>query len=405
MFRKALWSVALVVAVLAVGVPAFVLVNRGDPPVEDADLRIERLEIAPGENGIILLRGLEDGLWLPDSLGDRLLRMVWGEVWEAELATELLERNRGALAGVPAVLAAPEFQAMEPRGETLSGLVHVLSLARLVSLRAIANARDGREDEALRDLTMALELGQRTRATRAGGLLHALIGVAATHAALAAGAASFAYLSPTPADSLLWNRRWEQLRTPREVWTRVWMREYEEMARTIDQVRMEDTQAAYEIPSELVGYSYLFKPNATKALYAERARALQAGTGGLCSELVIPDFASPEGTLARLRMFLGPNSIGRILFHVGSIDSTRYEQKRCAADTRLGATQVLFALRAWQAAHGELPAKLDVLVPQYLDAIPRDSFAGDSMDYDAAKRTIGARTADTKVDTRWPIQF
>ena len=150
---------------------------------------------------------------------------------------------------------------------------------------------------------------------------------------------------------------------------------------------------------------YFFKPNATKKLYADHARALQAGTGGLCSELAIPDVAAPEGLLARLRLYLGPNAIGRILFHIGGIDPTRFEQKRCAVDTRLGAARVLLALRAWQVERGELPAALELLVPRYLDAVPRDQFAGEPIHYDRAQRMLGVARADVDVVTSWPIPF
>jgi hypothetical protein len=51
-------------------------------------------------------------------------------------------------------------------------------------------------------------------------------------------------------------------------------------------------------------------------------------------------------------------------------------------------TQVKLAVLAYRMDHGELPRKLDALVPEYLDAIPSDPFTGKPLLYDAKKGVI-----------------
>jgi hypothetical protein len=61
---------------------------------------------------------------------------------------------------------------------------------------------------------------------------------------------------------------------------------------------------------------------------------------------------------------------------------------RCLGESKLGLVQLAVALNAWTHAEGALPDTLDLLVPDYLDAIPRDGFDGAPLRYSKAKAVV-----------------
>ena len=55
--------------------------------------------------------------------------------------------------------------------------------------------------------------------------------------------------------------------------------------------------------------------------------------------------------------------------------------KKSQSDAELQATRTILALRAYQLAHGRLPADLNALVPEFLDSVPVDDFDGQPLRY------------------------
>ena len=63
--------------------------------------------------------------------------------------------------------------------------------------------------------------------------------------------------------------------------------------------------------------------------------------------------------------------------------------------------QAAIALRARLDARGELPAALEELVPELLDAVPLDGFRGEPLHYSRDLRELGSSTGRE----RWPLPF
>ncbi|HEX7619163.1 MAG TPA: hypothetical protein VF480_10655, partial [Verrucomicrobiae bacterium] len=57
-------------------------------------------------------------------------------------------------------------------------------------------------------------------------------------------------------------------------------------------------------------------------------------------------------------------------------------------DAQLQATRTILALRAYQLTHGNLPANLNALVPEFLDAVPVDDFDGQPLRYSVDRKII-----------------
>jgi hypothetical protein len=62
--------------------------------------------------------------------------------------------------------------------------------------------------------------------------------------------------------------------------------------------------------------------------------------------------------------------------------------KKSECDAQLQATRTILALRAYQLTHGNLPANLNALVPEFLDAVPVDDFDGQPLRYSVDRKII-----------------
>src|SRR5262245_53727278 len=99
--------------VVIAGVSSCVAVRSRDlPALDDADLILEVVDVAPARNGYVLLEALIAQLDVPtdDDFDAHLIRVLReGEEPEPRVGTAL-EKNRRILANAAGVLAAPSFQ-------------------------------------------------------------------------------------------------------------------------------------------------------------------------------------------------------------------------------------------------------------------------------------------------------
>jgi hypothetical protein len=83
-----------------------------------------------------------------------------------------------------------------------------------------------------------------------------------------------------------------------------------------------------------------------------------------------------------------PNLIGKVLYDILSVSLSASKQKECSENMLLGATQLVFVIKAYELEHNSLPSSLEVLEPKYLSVIPEDPYSGKSYKYNVAKRII-----------------
>ncbi len=91
------------------------------------------------------------------------------------------------------------------------------------------------------------------------------------------------------------------------------------------------------------------------------------------------------------------NYYGEVLWATVASTIVRGVDYRYRANFQVRATSALFALRAHHLDHGYIPDRLSALVPDYLDAVPRDPWNGKPLRYSAARRLIWA-VGDDLVD-------
>jgi hypothetical protein len=299
----------------------------------------------------------------------------------AEEPARLLAANERALALLERVLATPGFRSppMRTVESELPNMLRWVRLAKLLALRSAMEARAG-ELGALDSAVAAIRLGQRIEKDRSAVLIHAMIGLSLKRWGLAALRTAVRSLEPTADTSLRIARELEALRTDPESRRAMWSNEYRVMARS---------ETSVELPESLrwLPEEYVYHPIASWNLYANRVAAFRRVAGLPCSELP-PTPPELTSGLRRLLATLGPNGAGRLVVDDGVERLASYEHRRCASDTRIGAAQILVALQAHEVESGSFPARLEELVPRFLDAVPVEWFAGGPLDYQRATRRL-----------------
>jgi hypothetical protein len=135
---------------------------------------------------------------------------------------------------------------------------------------------------------------------------------------------------------------------------------------------------------------YLFKVNQTKndffRVYAEIIRELPEPT-------VKREFTSFEQLTAEVsqegyQRFLTRNVVGRLLTAILLPAIDRVVERVDIIQARCSASRLAIGLKAYYIDHQELPDRLGDLMPDYIHAIPVDSFDGESLRYDKEQAII-----------------
>jgi len=93
-------------------------------------------------------------------------------------------------------------------------------------------------------------------------------------------------------------------------------------------------------------------------------------------------------------------------------DYDRIQRNRCQLETQVSIVEVMIAAKAYSDSEGQLPERLDDLVPRFLDALPLDRYDGAPLRYARAAPAVysigedesdeGGRAARGLFDTHEP---
>jgi hypothetical protein len=189
-------------------------------------------------------------------------------------------------------------------------------------------------------------------------------------------------------------QRLEAYRAAGQAWAGMWAVEYEWVSSlTTGQV----PEIASHLPDWMVR-DYAYHPHRTTQLLADFYRAFRrTAWASTCGAMDFPVGWDPTDPWQKLRVLVGPNSVGRRLVNpAGFPNLVRFALRRCQLDAEVSATQARLALRAWREEHGGLPKTLHDLVPGYLDAVPTDPFDGLELRYDAAAERVWSVGSDLR---------
>ena len=372
----------------------WIALHRGDAPApDDRDLHVER-QTAVGENGFERYAAAAEAARLPhdEATWRRFHAFRAGETWEPEWITALAADNAPATALLRAGVASPAF-AFPPQDPSHAGdaRMHTLFLGQqLVALsgaQARIALRAGRVGEALELASLGLHAGRRLSAADNVDLFG--IYMASVFQTLSLidleHAARTSRITPETARSLgalLESSRWTA-----SDWRRVWSLEY---ARVRTELGALDPSTA-GWPSPLLPNAYRWHPNRTAGAIADLYREQAAKSSRFCADanLLRDGKLASEGRRRAPENAFAPNALGELV--IGQVRGRNYDQiqrNRCQFETQVSLVEVMIAAKAYSDDEGALPARLEDLVPRYLDALPLDRYDGAPLRYAHAARAI-----------------
>jgi hypothetical protein len=395
MKAKRKWLVAGIALALALALagalaaPFFI----DEPPPDDADLRVARVEVPWEENGFHAFDVGRDDVYLPDGSGEEeaedpgASELARGDGWDDDLARDVLERNAAVLRKLEACLERPKLRfPVEEGDEARPRTPSFLGAAEVLLIRARSRLREGKHEDGARDVERVIRLGWRIQAAGERILGHMIgraiegLGLGALRDLAESQDVDPVLLAPLARDvgsASSSKAARESLKA-----------EYGAFSSYIDRVLSDQFLAVTLVDVPSIWRDPLFlKPNASRRLLAEKLRILSRNL-----ELPLLERTNLRlealGSDGMRRWFPRPNAVGRSVVASVLVGLERGLADTADLDLSRAFTATSIALRCWRARHGALPPTLDALVPEYLEAVPRDPYDGKPVRYSAEKRIV-----------------
>jgi len=377
------------------------------PPPDDADLLPHREPLPDEQNAFDLFqqaaRRIEEDL--TDAHGRALVEMVDGGSYDAAEAADVLRAGAEGLAAWREGLERPGIDVPPITGpDTLMPYVgYWMDLAELADLRALHLARQGKGDEAIETALGLVRFGRMVMHGN-GCIITYLVGMTIEQRGLARirTVAREANLSEETVTRALDAVAPDS--PPGHAFAEAMRQEYAVFVHMIDDWKAGRIGSGPDAPSEEVDRlpDFALQVNRTKRVFADHLRPFVAQARQPLSAAAFPQ--PPRSPVRDIGAVLWAhatgNGVGKMLTVMLSSYDGSFEVK-CRREVHVAATRLLLALVACEQATGRLPQTLDALVPEYLDAVPRDGFDGRPFRYDRARRilySVGPNLTDDGAD-------
>lgn len=393
--------ILLILLLIAYFAVAFMLMCRDEPAPNVDDLAVVRANLPDSENAIGLFRLAAGAMVLPEETNDswhKITEMLDGDMeWDDDWVKDVLERNIKMFEHLDAGLEMSRLEV--PEVKTPDADVQYLSdwrsLSRLAMLRALQEQRDGNDAQAFEHALAVVKMGDMFE--RSGGsLIHCLVGMATKKAALR-GLRQLLEETTLTADQLLSCRhRLVEFESNREGLANSLRAEFLSSSNLLSSLQKKGNPFVNE--NKPLKPGFLFKPNQTQRWMAECYRSMIWNTSRMPSEwreevsVELSDALQPKDDWRKRLAFLRDgNAVGKTITGMTVFAVARSNLERLTVDFEARATQAMIAMKCYKMEHGQLPESLDVLVPDYLTAVPVDPVDGKALEYSAKEKEIRAR--------------
>ncbi len=368
-----------------------VLMVRSSLPatVHDQELQLVRARIPAGFNAFDALQTAKSQFWWPKNQGDQIYDLVRDTNWDAALASTVLASNREMLASWDAAANMPAFQvpAIRSFDDDMSYLADWKRLTQVAQVRENVLLHNGQDKEAFDQIVNHIQLGRRMQNAQ-GPLIQYLVGLAVCNLGLNQMQRWVGRTDLTPGQLKDYLRQLEP--NPDEeaaAFANTIKAEYQCQSKVLDdlrrgKVRDSETSGYYHRPTRWLP---VFNYSQTKALCANFNLKLIQAAAHHYYEAKVTDLESRPSLAA---MYLSGNAVGQILFYMTLPAMTSSLATKSKGNAQLQATRTILALRAYQLTHGHLPADLNALVPEFMEAVPIDDFDGQPLRYAPDRKTV-----------------
>lgn len=390
----------VLVALVAAGFAALVILSRDEPPPDDSDLRVERADVPDEHNAFTYF---EEAWQLLHAAGDEQLEKMQNalddDVWDPNLGQQFLDAGGEILERFERGLACSRLQAPEIRSMAEDHLCvgHWAELSHWSLVRMEVLRKLGRNDALLDEAARTVRFGHLIEA--AGLPLHvSVVGTSVKSGALheVREALSESGLSPDRLADCA--KAIDRCIAEKQAVCDSWCAEYGFFMRTLEDVTSGRADPAITglKPGTALAPGMNWHPNRTKHMFAEASRTFIGNVGRPYSEK--REVISPlqPGRWAKWKAVLGGNAMGKAFVGLSLGPCRAVEDLRYRGSVELTVTRVLLAMKAFKAEKGRLPETLGELVPGYLEAVPLDDYDGQPLRYSAEKKVIYSVGEDLK---------
>ena len=412
MRKKLLIALSLIVVL---GIGGLWLTHDGPPP-DDEDMRLVRLDIPDEENAFTYFRLAGDALYWPgptaedrihnilagedwdaepeaEAQEDKIYIILYGKEWDAELVERVLAENKEMFKHRDKGLACSQMQVPKARYDGDSNyFIPWREVGRVSRLKSLRFAKSGEYDAAFDAAIKTIRFGHMVQGCR-GSLIYYIYGATLKSMCLGSIRDMLPEATQSAQELSAMARALKNYRTKENDLAHMLRAEYESVSQFIDDFASgEGAARGYPLlESRIESLSWFsrgcfFLPNETKRLALEEYRSFIADLAKR-RESLAPEMAIDLDDFLPV-FYLARNGMGKELCKRMLPSSEKLFTLRWRSDVSLTATRLLIALKRYKMQTGKLPATLDALVPQYIDAIPADDFDGKPMRYSPEKKLI-----------------
>ena len=399
----------IVLVLIVISLPSFLgLFTKDIIPINDSDLSLQKVTVSDQDNAYFDLIKIEDVIYEPEGRSEDILDMINQKMWDEKLAEEIVSRNQEAFRYFSKASHKPKFQNpafANPEDINLNIVFPSLNswrqMARLSSIRALYLSKQGKDSDAMKEVLNSVYIGQKIQESQVS-LLEYLVAISIKETGLEAVQNIIASSNLSTDELKKYAQDMNQFYKNEDGFITVFKGEYYMQSLIIDAFVNGNTEIlqsytgeqSHDISQKLKN-NYYFRPNKTKAIFAEHARGAIKNTDKFYGDIQVIEIQK-KAPSSFLKAYLTENFIGKTLYDITAHSLFSVNKKKCDEDLLVSVTQTIIAIKAFKNNTGDYPASLGELVPDYLSSVPLDYFDGNPLRYSKEKNILYSVGEDLK---------
>lgn len=397
--------VSMLLVIFATQILSFVAKDIG--PIDDADLRLEKVVLTDADNGYFDLEKIDKVIYFPKDKTQLISEISDGKVWDEAFVAELLSKNEESLSLF--ATAASKLNIQYPASADpanlrpdmlLPSLSNWRSMTRVSSIKSLHLLRKGKNIEAMDESLNSVKIGQKIQDPISSPIEY-LVGIGMKNVALKTAHQIITSSSFSLPETRKYIEELEPYIKNETGLAAAFKAEYATHIFMLDnpKIMFFDPDEDFKMPREEIGgfslekfnnlieNDFYFQINKTKKLTADLARIWVKRAHESCG---IPKF-EPERIFSKkgtIKTFFDENIVGEIVHDLMAVSLDTMNIKKCEDQALVAATQVLLALKSYKDATKKLPMTLQELVPTYISSIPIDPFDKKPLKYSLSDKKI-----------------
>ena len=380
------------------------VITKDIPLPDDSDLRLSKVEIKESDNFFNDFMAMKEIANFEKGEGGKITDIVNGKNFDPEFIKNVSDKNVQALSYLEIALNKPYYQNLtyqDPDEYSMLSKTYVLNpatillIVRLDLLKTFYLSDKNDSKDFFDHIFKVIKIGH-TMENSQSTLLDVLIGRGIKMA-------GFKFLQQraivesnlSKIELLDYAQKIDEFKENRKGFINAFKLEYLNSANTLDIMEKESVEKSkkttFHLPSQEIRMNYFYyRPNQMRKMEIDNTRVIVNNFMVDCDKIKPIQPMISELKPSWWKLVFKENTIGEMLIKIKTVilNSKQLAFNQCFGDFSLGATKLLFALRAYQSDNQKLPSTLLELVPQYISEIPKDPFDDQELKYDANKKII-----------------